>query len=53
MKATESLPTHELAERAKSITRRELSTYINRTKGSQVATDRARKVMPLGMPSNF
>ncbi len=53
MKATESLPTHSLAERAKSITKRELGTYINRTKGSQIANDRARKVMPLGVPSSF
>ena len=53
MKAMESLPTHELAERAKAITQRELGVYISRTKGSQVATERARKVMPLGVPSSF
>jgi glutamate-1-semialdehyde 2,1-aminomutase len=53
MSATESIPTRELAERAKSITQRELRTYIARTKGSQAATDRARKVLPLGVPSSF
>ncbi len=53
MKAMESLPTHELAQRAKVITQRELGVYISRTKGSQKATERARKVMPLGVPSSF
>ena len=48
MKATQSLPTHDLAQRAKAITQRELGVYINRTNGSQQATERARKVMPLG-----
>ncbi len=53
MKATESLPAHDLAERARAITQRELGTYVSRTKASQVATERARKVMPLGVPSSF
>ncbi len=53
MSATESIPTRELAERARTITQRELRTYIERTKGSQAATDRARKVLPLGVPSSF
>ena len=53
MSATESIPTRELAERAKAITQRELRTYIARTAGSQKATDRARKVLPLGVPSSF
>ncbi|MBI4936000.1 MAG: aspartate aminotransferase family protein [Actinobacteria bacterium] len=53
MSATESIPTRELAERAKAITQRELRTYITRTAGSQKATDRARKVLPLGVPSSF
>ncbi|HNJ98927.1 MAG TPA: aspartate aminotransferase family protein, partial [Ilumatobacteraceae bacterium] len=48
-----SIPTRELAERAKAITKRELGVYIDRTRGSQVATERARKVMPLGVPSSF
>ncbi len=53
MSATESISTRELAERAKAITQRELQVYIARTKGSQAATERARKVLPLGVPSSF
>ncbi|MEQ1701838.1 MAG: aminotransferase class III-fold pyridoxal phosphate-dependent enzyme, partial [Ilumatobacteraceae bacterium] len=53
MSATESIPTRELAERAKVITQRELQTYIARTKGSQRATARAREVLPMGVPSSF
>jgi glutamate-1-semialdehyde 2,1-aminomutase len=46
--------THEaLVARAKEITARELVSYTERTKGSQHATDRARKVLPLGVPSSF
>lgn len=45
--------TQHLAEKAKLITQRELQTYKERTKGSQKATDRARKVLPLGVPSSF
>jgi glutamate-1-semialdehyde 2,1-aminomutase len=43
----------QLTERAKQITARELRTYIDRTQASQAATTRARKVMPLGVPSSF
>ena len=53
MSATESIPERHLAERAKQITSRELRTYIDRTHGSQRATERARKVLPLGVPSSF
>jgi len=53
MSATESIPTRELAERAKAITKRELGVYIDRTKGSQAATQRARLVLPMGVPSSF
>ena len=53
MSATESIPTRQLAERAKTITQRELRTYMQRTAGSMKATQRARKVMPLGVPSSF
>jgi glutamate-1-semialdehyde 2,1-aminomutase len=42
-----------LAERARAITARELGRYGERTTASQVATNRARKVMPLGVPSSF
>jgi len=45
--------TQHLAEKAKLITQRELQTYKERTKGSQKATERARKVLPLGVPSSF
>ena len=44
---------HELIDAAKRITEREMSVYAERTKGSQAATDRARKVMPAGVPSSF
>jgi glutamate-1-semialdehyde 2,1-aminomutase len=43
----------ELAHRAKEITERELVTYSTRTAGSQRATERARKVLPAGVPSSF
>jgi glutamate-1-semialdehyde 2,1-aminomutase len=42
-----------LQERAAAITEREMETYAARTKGSQAATERARKVLPLGVPSSF
>src|SRR5262245_53317429 len=42
-----------LLERAKRITERELERYTQRTTGSQPATARARKVLPLGVPSSF
>ena len=42
-----------LVERAKAITERELVRYRERTPGSQAATARARKVLPLGVPSSF
>ncbi|MDP2291575.1 MAG: aminotransferase class III-fold pyridoxal phosphate-dependent enzyme, partial [Actinomycetota bacterium] len=53
MSATESTSTRDLAQRAKAITQRELGVYISRTKGSQAATERAREVLPLGVPSSF
>ena len=42
-----------LAAAAKAITERELRRYAERTVGSQAATDRARRVLPLGVPSSF
>src|SRR6186997_844310 len=42
-----------LLQRAASITERELAAYKERTKRSQAATERARKVLPLGVPSSF
>ncbi|MGD9997329.1 MAG: aspartate aminotransferase family protein [Ilumatobacteraceae bacterium] len=53
MSATESIRHEELVTRAKAITARELQVYVDRTRGSQRATDRARKVLPLGVPSSF
>jgi glutamate-1-semialdehyde 2,1-aminomutase len=49
----ESLDTRELAAKARQITQRELGVYMQRTAGSMKATERARKVMPLGVPSSF
>ncbi|MEY4362561.1 MAG: hypothetical protein RL391_1867 [Actinomycetota bacterium] len=55
MSATESSVSsaRDLAERAKRITAAELARYAERTKGSQQANQRARKVLPLGVPSSF
>jgi glutamate-1-semialdehyde 2,1-aminomutase len=43
----------ELIERATAITAREMTIYSQRTAGSQRATERARKVLPAGVPSSF
>ncbi len=43
----------ELVRRAEEITKRELEIYTGRTAGSKAATERARKVMPLGVPSSI
>jgi glutamate-1-semialdehyde 2,1-aminomutase len=53
--STESAITnaHSLSWRAKEITQREIALYAHRTQGSQKATERARLVMPLGVPSSF
>lgn len=53
MSATNPTLRHNLADRAKEITRRELQTYVERTKGSQAASQRAKGVLPLGVPSSF
>jgi glutamate-1-semialdehyde 2,1-aminomutase len=42
-----------LTARARAITARELDVYMRRTAGSQRATERARRVLPLGVPSSF
>jgi glutamate-1-semialdehyde 2,1-aminomutase len=44
---------NDLVARAREITAREKTVYSERTKRSQIATDRARKVMPAGVPSSF
>ena len=43
----------DLSRRAKDISARELARYSERTAKSQTATERARKVLPLGVPSSF
>ncbi len=53
MSALESMRTVQLAERARKITARELREYVRRTAASQKATERAMRVMPLGVPSSF
>jgi len=53
MSVTDSTTMSELVDRAKKITERELAIYAERTKGSQAATDRARRVLPAGVPSSF
>lgn len=53
MSATKPTLRQDLADRAREITRRELQVYAERTKGSQAANERARKVLPLGVPSSF
>ncbi len=53
MSTMESIDTRNLASRAREITKRELGVYIERTAGSMKATERARKVMPMGVPSSF
>lgn len=53
MSAMDSTLRFSLADRAKEITTRELATYAQRTRASQRANARARKVLPLGVPSSF
>src|SRR6188472_2617108 len=53
MSATESLRASDLSERARSIASRELGVYFDRTRASQRATERARRVLPMGVPSSF
>jgi glutamate-1-semialdehyde 2,1-aminomutase len=43
----------ELVARAQAITEREMVVYSERTQQSQIATERARKVLPAGVPSSF
>ena len=53
MTAMDSTLFSPLAQRAREITTRELALYAERTKGSQQANARARKSLPLGVPSSF
>jgi glutamate-1-semialdehyde 2,1-aminomutase len=53
MSTTESLSTAGLTQRARGITRVELQAYEARTVASRAATERARRSLPLGVPSSF
>ena len=53
MMTTDSLQQGQLAQRAKQITAAELASYANRTRGSQTAGERARRSLPMGVPSSF
>jgi glutamate-1-semialdehyde 2,1-aminomutase len=53
MTTMDSLTAREFSARARQITGEELVRYAARTRGSQSATDRARLVLPSGVPSSF
>ena len=53
MQTTNIVTNERLTATARRITEREMSTYRERTRQSQAATARARKVMPAGVPSSF
>src|SRR5262245_62577382 len=53
MATTDSLPQTDLGRRAREVIKAELATYALRTVRSQAATDRARRSLPLGVPSSF
>ncbi len=53
MTTTDSVTSDALVATALAITEREMIVYGERTRASQKATDRARKVMPAGVPSSF
>jgi glutamate-1-semialdehyde 2,1-aminomutase len=48
-----SITATDMTTRALAITEREKQRYADRTKGSQKATERAKKVLPMGVASNF
>ena len=53
MSTTDSVTRDAFVANAMAITEREMRVYGERTRASQVATARARKVMPAGVPSSF
>jgi glutamate-1-semialdehyde 2,1-aminomutase len=53
MSTTESLASSDLTQRARELTRIELEVYEARTVASRAATQRARRSLPLGVPSSF
>ena len=53
MRTTDSVTSEAISAIARKVTEREMRVYSERTRASQVATDRARKVLPAGVPSSF
>ncbi len=53
MTTTDSVTSDAITTIARQVTEREMRLYSERTRASQVATDRARKVLPAGVPSSF
>jgi glutamate-1-semialdehyde 2,1-aminomutase len=53
MKTTDSVTSEAITATARQVTEREMRVYGERTRASQQATDRARKVLPAGVPSSF
>ena len=53
MTSTRSIPRADLARRAREITATELVHYASRTRRSQELTERARRSLPMGVPSSF
>ena len=53
MMTIESIPTADLSRRARAITAVELDAYGKRTTRSQALTERARRSLPMGVPSSF
>jgi glutamate-1-semialdehyde 2,1-aminomutase len=53
MTTTDSVTSEPITAIARQVTEREMRVYSERTRASQVATDRARKVLPAGVPSSF
>lgn len=53
MSATDFVVSDRLTQRAREITRIELERYRSRTVKSQATNARARKSLPLGVPSSF
>ena len=53
MSGDQTAAVDELTRRANEIAEREVAHYRERTVKSQAATERAREVLPLGVPSSF
>ena len=53
MTTTDSVTSEAISATARKVTEREMRLYGERTRASQAATDRARQVLPAGVPSSF